>query len=149
MTFENYSVQYRKLVSDSTQYSTISLPKLNFSKTSITRKDNKRLPVGQMVVNNDRKIVSLNQKFISMWKLPQHVIQTCEERQVFKFITEQLSNPQSFLVNRRNVNEQRSLEIRELVKLKDGRTIVHLMKPQWLEKIVVGRIWRFWEIISN
>jgi hypothetical protein len=143
MTFENYSVQYRELFSDSTQYSTISLPKLNFSKISITRKDNKRLPVGQMVVNNDRKIVSLNQKFISIWKLPQHVVQTGEERQVFQFITEQLSNPQSFLVNRRNVNEQRSLEIRELVKLKDGRTFVHLMKPQWLEKTVVGKIHRF------
>lgn len=149
MTLENYSVQYRELFDDSTQYSTISLPNLSFSKISITRKDHKRLPVGQMVANNDQKIVSLNQKFISIWKLPQHVVQTGEERQVFQFIAEQLSNPQSFLVNRRNVNEQRSLEIRELVKLKDGRTIVHLMKPQWLEKTVVGRIWRFWEIISN
>jgi hypothetical protein len=143
MTFENYSVQYRKLVSDSTQYSTISLPKLNFSKISRTRKDNKRLPVGQMVVNNERNIVSLNQKFISIWKLPQHVIQTGEERQVFQFITEQLSNPQSFLVNRRNVNEQRSLEIRELVKLKDGRFFSHTSFPQWSEKTVVGRVYRF------
>jgi PAS domain-containing protein len=143
MTFENYSVQYRELVSDSTQYSTISLPKLNFSNISITRKDNKRLPVGQMVVNNDRKIVSLNQKFISIWKLPQHVVQTGGERQVFQFIIEQLENPQSFLIDTRNVHEQRSLEIQDLVKLKDGRFFSHISFPQWLEKTVVGRVYRF------
>lgn len=145
MTLENYSVQYRELVSDSTQYSTISLPNSSFSKISITRKDHKRLPVGQMVVNNDRKIVSLNQKFISIWKLPQHVVQTGEERQVFQFIVEQLENPQSFLIDTRNFHEQRSLEIQDQIKLKNGRACSYLITPQWLEKKVVGRIWRFWQ----
>jgi hypothetical protein len=143
MTWENYSVQYRELFSDSTQYSTISLPNLSFSKISITRKDNKRLPVGQMVVDNQGKIGSLNPKFISIWKLPQHVVQTGEERQVFQFIAEQLSNPQSFLIDTRNVHEHRSLEIQDLVKLKDGRFFSHISIPQWLEKTVVGRIYQF------
>jgi hypothetical protein len=147
MTFENYSVQYRELFSDSTQYSTISLSKLSSSKISRTRKDNKRLPVGQMVVNNDRKIVSLNQKFISLWKLPQHVVQTGEERQVFQFIVEQLENPQSLLIDTRNVNEHRSLEIQDLVKLKDGRFFLHISFPQWLEKTVVGRVYRFRSLV--
>jgi hypothetical protein len=140
MTFENYSVQYRELFSDSTQYSTISLPNLSFSKR--TRKDNKRLPVGHMLVNNDRKIVSLNQRFISIWKLPQHVVTARCERQVFQFIAEHLENPQSFLIGS-NAQRQMELEVREQLKLRDGRSFLYLMKPQWLGKIVVGRIYQF------
>ena len=143
MIFADCVVQRRELFEDSTQFSPILLSKLNYSTISITRKDNKRLPVGQMVVNNQGKIVSLNQKFISIWKLPEYIVTARCERQVFWFIAEQLSEPHNFLVNIKNIKEQRSLETQGIVKLKDGRSFSHLIKPQWLEKTVVGRIYRF------
>lgn len=143
MIFENYAVQHREILSDSTQFEPILLPKLSYNSISKTREDNKRLPSGQMVVNNEGKIVSLNQKLILIWKLPQHVVEARCERQVFQFISEQLKKPQSFLRDVRNVREQMELEIQNLVERKDGITFSHLIKPQWLDKKVVGRIYRF------
>ncbi len=143
MTFVNYAVQHREPVSEFTQFEPIFFTKSSYSRISRIRDDNKRLSVGQMVVNNEGKIVSLNQKFILIWKLPECVVTARCERQVFQFIAEQLENPQSFLINITNFREQMKPEIKELVKLKDGRTFSHKMKPQWLEKKVVGRIYRF------
>jgi PAS domain-containing protein len=101
-----------------------------------------------MVVNNEGKIFSLNQRFISIWKLPQHVVEARCEWQLFQFIAEELENPQSFLIDIRNVRSQRSLEIQELVELKDGRFFSHISIPQWFEKTVVGRIYQF-QIFNN
>jgi PAS domain-containing protein len=144
MTFENYAVQHRReLFFDFTQFEPILLPELSSSTTSRTSKNNKPVSVGQMVVNNEGKIVSLNPRFISIWKLPQHVVQARCEWQLFQFIAEQLENPQSFLIDIRNVHEQMNLEIQSSLKLKDGRTFLHLMKSQRLEQKIVGRIYRF------
>ena len=143
MTFENYTVQYKELRTDSTQCSPILLPSSSYSGISKTREDNKRLSIGQMVVNNEGKIASLNQKFVSMWKLTECVVTARCERQIWRFIAEQLSNPYDFLVNIRNIKEQRSLFIQDLVELQDGRCFSHIMKPQWSEKIVIGRIYQF------
>ena len=143
MTLENYTVQYKELRTDSTQCSPILLPKSSYSGISKTKEDNKRLSIGQMVVNNEGKIASLNQKFVSMWKLTECVVTARCERQIWRFIAEQLSNPYDFLVNIRNIEEQRTLEIQDLVELKDGRCFSQNMKPQWSGKTVVGRIYRF------
>lgn len=161
MIFENYAVQYRewqvlpnlirerhatgipRFIGDSTQFEPIWRTNFSYSSISRTRKNNKHLSVGQMVVNNEGQIVSLNQKFISIWKLTQPIVTARCERQVIQFIAEQLENPPHFLFDIRNVREQRLLEIQELIKLKDGRTFSYIMKPQWLEREIVGRIYRF------
>ena len=143
MTFENYTVQYKELLTDSTQCSPILLPEFNQSRTSKAREDNKRSPSGQVLFNNQGKITSLNREFILMWNLTETLVIAGCERQLFRFIAEQLSNPYDFLVNIRNIKEQRSPEIQNLVESKDGRCFSHIMKPQWLEKIVVGRIHQF------
>ena len=137
MTFVNYAVQHRDFISEFTQYSRINRIK----------EDNKRLSVGQMVVNNQGTIVSLNRRFISIWELPQSVVTARCERQVFRFIAKQLSKPHDFLFDIRNDREQRLLEIQEIVKLKDGRCFSHKMKLQWLEKILVGRVHLFQSLL--
>lgn len=147
MAFENYTDQYRELFYDFTQFSPFLLPELNFNTISRIKKDNKPSSVGQTIVNNQGKIVSLNQKFISIWKLPQYVVTARCERQVFQFIVEQLENSRSFSTNVRKIHERRLLEIQDQVKLKDGRTFMYLIKPQWFEKIIVGRIYQFQHLL--
>ncbi|MDJ0597020.1 MAG: hypothetical protein QNJ72_44850 [Pleurocapsa sp. MO_226.B13] len=102
-----------------------------------------------MVVNNQGKIVSLNRKFISIWKLPQDLVKKRCQWQVFQFIAEQLNNPQSFLIDIKNVHGQIGLKIKDQVLLRDGRSLLYLTECQYLEEKIVGRIWKFWETISN
>ena len=65
----------------------------------------------------------------------------CEES-VFQFIAEQLKKTQSFLIDLSDVHK-RMEEIQDLVELKDGRTFLVLIKPQWVDKKVVGRNYKF------
>lgn len=146
MTFVRYAIQHRELSSDFTQFEPILSYLSSYSLTSRIRSDKKRSLAGQMVVNNQGKIVSLNQKFISIWKLPQSVVTARCERQVFQFVAKQLENPHDFLVNIGKIHEQMDLEIQDLVESEDGRYFSHLIKPQWSEKRVIGRIYQFWSL---
>jgi len=140
MTFENYSVQYNNF-SNSALYSQISPRIVRENRNSIKKNDPNRNSNGQMVVSSLGKIVSLNQKFISLWNLPEHLIDERSEKQVMKFIAEQLSNPENFLVNLQNHQKYKVLEMKKIVQLKDGRILSHIMKPQWSNTMVVGRIY--------
>ena len=131
------------LKNNTVQLSSIWLPPLSYRGINKIRKDNKHLSVGKMVVNNQSQVVVLNRKFISMWNLTECVVIAQCERQVSWFIANQLKNPKSFLSDIENIKEQRTLETQRIVKLKDGRSFLHIMKPQWLEETVVGRVYRF------
>ena len=149
MTFINYAIQhrellYRELHSELTQSEPILFPKLSHSKIErIEEDDNQRSSVGLMTVTNQGKISSLNGRFVSMWKLPKSIVTARCERQAWRFIAKQLLDPYNFLVNIRNIKEQRTLEIQEIVKLKNGKSYSHTMQPQWLEKTVVARTHKF------
>lgn len=97
--------------------------------------------VGILVVDNQGKFVSLNRKFIQMWRLPKHLIVSRNEDQALEFVSEQFEQPKSFLEDIREVNSQMNLEIHDTINFKDGRVLERHSKPQWFEEKYVGRIW--------
>jgi hypothetical protein len=134
--------QYKDLSNNSVKLSPILLLESNYITLNKTRKRDKHLAVAQIVVDNKRKIASLNQKFISTWSLPQDLVMTRCERQIFQFIAEQLKKTQSFLIKIRDVHQQVE-EIQDLVELKDGRIFLFIIQPQWVKRRVVGRNYQF------
>ena len=149
MFFENFAIQHRKLSPNLNYLSPIMLPEFSYSKINRTRKDSKHLSTGRMVVNNKGKIVSFNHKFILIWKLPQHIVKARCESQVLQIIAEQLENPIDFLVNIGKIHKQVDTEIQTQVKLKDGRAFSHLIKLQWSDRKVVGRVCQFNPLMSS
>ena len=142
MIFADYTVQDKELKFNSIQLSPSLLLEFNSSTIGRIREDDRRLLIGQMIVNNQGRVVSFNPQFISIWKLTPYVVTARCERQVFQFIAKQLENPQGFLIDIRNFHEQRS-EIKDVVKLRDGRSFLQKMEPQWFENTVVGKIYQF------
>lgn len=145
MTFADYTVQDKEFKFNSIRLLPPLLPEFNSSTIGRIRENDKRLLIGQMVVNNQGRVVSFNPQFISIWKLTPYVVTARCERQVFQFIAKQLENPQGFLINIRNFHEQveEVEEVKEQVKLRDGRSFLQKMKPQWFENTVVGKIYQF------
>ena len=131
------------LLSELSQTKSISSAMLSHREIYGKSDDNKRSLVGQMVVNNGGRIASLNPKFISIWNLTEWVVTARCERQVFQFITKQLENPQKFLNNLQKVREQKELEVESQIVLRNGNNFSYLMKPQWFETRVIGRIYQF------
>ena len=123
------------------------LPSLRHSiSISRVKKEKSWTNAGIFVVDNKRKIVSLNRKLISMWSLPQQIVTSQNDWQVVKFISKRCENSANFLIDVRKIYEQIDLEVHDSIKLKDGRIFEYITTPQWLEGKIVGRIWRFCEI---
>ncbi len=101
---------------------------------------------GIFVVNSSRKIVSLNRKLISMWSFPQRIVSSQNDWQALQFISLKCENSENFLIDIRKIYDRLDLEIKDSIKLKDGRIFERITKPQWSEGKIVGRIWMFREI---
>jgi len=101
---------------------------------------------GLLVVDNQRKMVSMNRKFIELWSLPKYLIMSQDDDQALEFVSEQFEEPKSFLKEVRELYLQPDLEIHDTIKLKDGRRFERHLQPQWLGDKNVGRIWGFCEM---
>lgn len=104
--------------------------------------------VGILVVDNQRKIVSLNRNFIEMWRIPKHLIVSRDEDQALNFVCQQIEAPKSFIKNVRELYEQPKLEIRDTLKFKDGRVMARYSQPQWLDNNYAGRLWICRELVK-
>ncbi|WP_158516776.1 hypothetical protein [Scytonema hofmannii] len=105
-------------------------------------------PAGILVVDSNRRMVSLNRKFIEMWCLPQHIIVSQDEEQALELASLLVEDTKSFLNNVEEIYTQPTvLEIYDTIKLRDGRMFERHSLPQYLEEKCVGRIWKFREII--
>jgi PAS domain-containing protein len=115
---------------------------INYSSQTISQAN----ATGILVVDSNRRIVSINRKVIEMWGFPKHLVDSHDEKLALEFASFQLKNPKSFLKKVQKIYINMELEIHDTIKLKDGRIFERHSKPQWLEDEVVARIWIFREI---
>lgn len=111
--------------------------------------DKIQTPAGILVVDNNRRMVSLNRKFIEMWCIPKHIIVAQDEEQALEFASFVVEDAESFLNSVKKIYMDMELEISDTIKLRDGRIIERHSLPQYLEEKCVGRIWEFREMISR
>ena len=143
MSLQKSAVQNEESYSDFTQFSQFSLQKLRERKTTIFSKDNIQANTGILVVDLKGRMVSLNKRFISMWNLSEETVSFQDDWQAIKLVSTQFENPACFLIEARKIYEQIDLEIYDLIELKNGRIFERITKPQWLNGVIVGRIWLF------
>ncbi|HCF26932.1 MAG TPA: hypothetical protein DEV81_06920 [Cyanobacteria bacterium UBA11049] len=101
---------------------------------------------GILIVDSNRRMVSLNRKFIDMWDVPQQIIVSQNEEKALELASLLVEDANSFLNSVAKLYIHTELEIYDTIKLKDGRMFERHSRPQWLENKNVGRIWRFREI---
>ena len=96
---------------------------------------------GLLIVDNQRRIVSLNRKFINLWSLPKQLIECRNEEQALNFASQHFKEPESFLKSVGEVYDSPDLVIHDTISLKDGRVFERISQPQLVEEEIVGRIW--------
>lgn len=104
--------------------------------------------VGILFVDNQRRIMSLNRKFIEIWQIPKHLIDARYEDSALEFVSEQFEKPEIFLKEVQELNQQTHLEISDTIKFKNGRVLERYSQPQWIEEKYVGRLWMCRELAS-
>src|SRR6185369_3877418 len=52
---------------------------------------------GILVVGEEGKILTYNQRFVDMWRIPQHIVESGQDDLAVQFVLDQLDDPNEFL----------------------------------------------------
>ncbi|MEH2077497.1 MAG: scytonemin biosynthesis sensor histidine kinase [Nostoc sp.] len=116
---------------------------------SLLRSTLESTAIGIVAVNFEGDILSLNQKFLDMWQIPQSLILSKKCPRCKAFFENQLKDPQAFSRLIWEVSSQSDFESYDILELKDGRVFAHYSKPHLLEGKIIGRVWSIWDITES
>ncbi|MFC3907778.1 EAL domain-containing protein [Legionella dresdenensis] len=105
---------------------------------------------GIMMVNGKGQVVDWNQKFVEMWRIPSHMLESGTESIGFEYILAQLSNPESVVKDveylYQNPEWQGELPV---LHFKDGRIFERFTQPQRVGNEIVGRVYSFRDVTQK
>jgi PAS domain S-box-containing protein len=103
---------------------------------------------GICAVDGVGRIIRYNQKFATMWKIPDDILQSSDDRNVTTFLKTQVKNPALFPTgDEASLNKSR--EIHDTLELNDGRIFERYSTPQMMDSTIVGRVSSYRDITDR
>ena len=104
---------------------------------------------GILVINRDGKVVSLNQKFLQLWHIPQSVADSNDDKILLSHVLDQLREPEAFLAKVEHLYLEPDTSSEDIIEFNDGRIFERHSQPQKLGEEIVGRVWCFRDITER
>ncbi len=104
---------------------------------------------GLLVVNRQGRIVSANQKFRELWRIPESITASGDAEQAFNYVLDQLLDPEGFLQKVDNLYAQPAAKSFDVLHFKDGRVFERYSIPQHLDWEIVGRVWSYRDVTER
>ncbi len=104
---------------------------------------------GILVVDRNRRIVSLNERFLELWRIPRWLVGAREDANLLDFVANQLRDPEGFREGVERVYAQPGTETSAILEFKDGRAFERTSRPQRVGREVVGIVWSFRDITER
>jgi PAS domain S-box-containing protein len=104
---------------------------------------------GILVVDLHGKIISHNQRFLDLWRIPPAMAVTRERSTLLTSVESQLTDPAHF---RRAIAETYAVPAKEsldFLEFIDGRIFERSSKPQRVGAEIVGRVWTFRDLTAH
>ncbi|MBZ5565342.1 MAG: PAS domain S-box protein [Acidobacteriia bacterium] len=105
---------------------------------------------GILVVDTNGKMISFNQRFVEMWRIPDEVIKSRSDERALQSVLGMLVNPEEFIAKVNHLYEYLAETSRDEIVLVDGRTFDRYSAPMLgSDGIYYGRVWYFRDITQN
>jgi len=101
---------------------------------------------GILVVGNDGKIIRANGRFAEMWRIPDDIIASADDKILLDYILAQLTDSEGFIAKVMEMYARPAEESADLINFKDGRVFERISKPLIIGREPKGRIWSFLDI---
>jgi diguanylate cyclase (GGDEF)-like protein/PAS domain S-box-containing protein len=104
---------------------------------------------GILVVDNDGRFTSYNQRFVDLWHLPPSVLASRDDARAVAFVLDQLVRPEEFAARIEELYLHNDRESHDVVEFLDGRVLERTSRPQRVDGEVVGRVWSFRDVTDR
>jgi diguanylate cyclase (GGDEF)-like protein/PAS domain S-box-containing protein len=104
---------------------------------------------GILAADRNGQIVSFNQRFAQMWRIPPDVLSAGNDARAREFVVAQLKAPDQFLRKIEQVYAQPEAESFDVLEFHDGRVFERYSIPQMVEGHPVGRVWSFRDVTGR
>lgn len=100
---------------------------------------------GIVVVNNHKKVICYNHKFLKMWNIPEELLES-DENHVLNHISTSLEDPVEFQSIIKNIYQHPLENSTHILRFKDGRVYKAYSQPHITDHTITGRVWSFHDI---
>ena len=105
---------------------------------------------GILSIDADGRVISRNERFISMWGIPSDVAESRSDERLLNAVVEKLAHPEQFLERVYQLYTNRRESSMDEIELTDGRVFERHSAPMiGADNRYYGRVWTFRDITSR
>jgi len=127
----------------------IALRRRVAAKTEILRAALESTADGILVVNSKEQIVTYNDKFLAMWRIPRSRARSKSHEALLRFVAEQLKSPDTFVDKVHQLSTNAEAQRDEALEFKDGRVFERHAEPQRVNGKIVGHVLGFRDVTEH
>ncbi len=105
---------------------------------------------GIMVVDENRRLISYNQRFVQLWQLPQEIFANADSPKLIEYVRNELENVEEFISNTNYLYQHPDQSSSDEIILKNGRVFDRYSAPvySW-DGDCYGRVWYYRDITEQ